>query len=470
MNLLGDTSILTRPIPFSTEDVVACIARTGLLSFELQLSNAAHCDCATCEAGLTREVVLSLDEICDVIRQAKEIGARHCIVVDSGTSLNARLVNVLDELNRSSLDVELYAAGDAIDDTMAEQLAARDVAVSLVELDELSLARLTKRGIRRLAVQLYFRQISSLPAIWRRLRNSSVEPQLHIAHPKMYDEGDLTASQMSHVVTELIRIDRDEFRISWPVESPHAARSNMRHRYACRIASCGMVYASADLPIPMGSVRTETLRDILSLSEVLENIRDYRTKVKEPCRTCSQSVDCYGSRGAAYALTGDYLAGDPLCERAESAEIASLPVPIAGLVPHGRSIRMVDELVAVGERRAWTSYTVPADSQFVDEMGRLDETAYVEMIAQSFAASHGFHLSADERPLHRGLLIGIKDLTIVSQAVVGDRLRIGVHKVTRFGDFGVVDGTVHHEDGRLLAAGQIKVWRPSDEQAKAIIP
>jgi predicted hotdog family 3-hydroxylacyl-ACP dehydratase len=126
---------------------------------------------------------------------------------------------------------------------------------------------------------------------------------------------------------------------------------------------------------------------------------------------------------------------------------------------------MIDQLVQVGERFARTEFVVRPDSLLVDDSGRLDELAYIEMIAQSFAACHGFQLFGEERVAQQGLLVGAKDLVISGEARVGDRLSVRVGKATRFGDFGVVDGEVHHEDGRLIAAGQIKIWRPSDERA-----
>jgi predicted hotdog family 3-hydroxylacyl-ACP dehydratase len=104
----------------------------------------------------------------------------------------------------------------------------------------------------------------------------------------------------------------------------------------------------------------------------------------------------------------------------------------------------------------------------VDESGRLDELAFIEMIAQSFAAGHGFHLSMDERLTHRGLLLGVKELVVSGEARVGDRLTVHLRKVTRFGAFGVVEGDIYREDGELVATGQVKIWRPGDDVVAAL--
>jgi len=146
-----------------------------------------------------------------------------------------------------------------------------------------------------------------------------------------------------------------------------------------------------------------------------------------------------------------------------------LPTDATGLIPHGPSMRMIDRLLEVEDKRSRCEFTIPADSAFLDSAGRLEESAYIEMIAQAFAATHGYHLTAEQREKHRGLLIGVKNLVVHGNAHGGDRVSITVYKVVGFGDFGVVDGEIHLADGTLVAAGQIKVWRPGDEPAKEVM-
>ena len=158
-----------------------------------------------------------------------------------------------------------------------------------------------------------------------------------------------------------------------------------------------------------------------------------------------------------------------MCWKAEGVAIESLPVGVAGLVPHGKTMRMIDQLVQIGEREARITFAVTKECLLVDSAGRLDELAYVEMIAQSFAATHGFHLSPEERKLHRGLLLGVKDLAVCGEARVGDVLSVHLRKVTRFGAFGVVEGAIYRQDGKPVATGQIKIWRPSDSEVEAMV-
>jgi predicted hotdog family 3-hydroxylacyl-ACP dehydratase len=145
--------------------------------------------------------------------------------------------------------------------------------------------------------------------------------------------------------------------------------------------------------------------------------------------------------------------------------IDSLPLAVAPLIPHGATIRMVDRLTQVGERQAMAEFLVPDSCPFVDADGRLDETAYVELIVQTLAACQGFHLPSEEQTAHRGLLLGVNNLQITGESRVGDHLNIHVLKTTRFGGFGVVEGVVYHRDGREVARGESKVWQGGTDSA-----
>jgi radical SAM protein with 4Fe4S-binding SPASM domain len=471
--LRGDCSIRIEGLGFTPEQIAACTARTGLLSIEIELATPGRCACATCQSGQgPGQNVLELDELIKLLDAARSEGAQRCILVDSEPESSPHLPALVDYLHQHQLQIELFTGGQGIMPESAAFLFQRGVSVvAQCDLDHPAIRFLREAGFkdRRLAIRVPVDQenLSKIPDWWRRVRGESMEPYVQIMTPA--DGGDRIAPNRARQLFEdLAAIDAREFARDWPAPPSLIGRSCKRHLFACHVTPCGTVYPCVGVTIPLGNVRGESLRDILNLSEVLEHVRDFHINVKEPCRTCSKSTDCYGCRGSAFQLTGDYLAGDQLCWKAEGVEIRSFPVSINGLVPHGPPIRIVDNILAIGERRNHAELVIRPDSPFLDESGTMDELAFIEMIAQAFAACHGFLLSAGGTPLHRGLLLGIKDLTITGRARAGDRLRVLVRKLTRFGDFGVVEGTITHEDGRVLAKGQIKVWQPGEEGAKAI--
>lgn len=71
------------------------------------------------------------------------------------------------------------------------------------------------------------------------------------------------------------------------------------------------------LPLSLGNVRKDSLREIWAASPVLEALRD-RSKYKGKCGACSRWASCRGCRAIAYAWSRsrgaeDFLADDPQC-------------------------------------------------------------------------------------------------------------------------------------------------------------
>jgi len=79
----------------------------------------------------------------------------------------------------------------------------------------------------------------------------------------------------------------------------------------------GTVTPCRRLPLPLGNVRRDSLREIWADSEILERLRD-RGQYRGKCGSCPKWAHCRGCRAIAYAHSrlrgqGDYLAEDPQC-------------------------------------------------------------------------------------------------------------------------------------------------------------
>jgi radical SAM protein with 4Fe4S-binding SPASM domain len=461
--LHGDCSIRIGGMGFGAGEIADCVERKGLLSIELDLGMP--------EVG---KQPLSLQEIEDLLNQASKEGARRCILADGEQYSHPQLREIIELARGLSMEVEPIVSPAWVDTDLSGFLRQQNVTVILRHdaMAESAVGTLKKAGNEKisLAISVSEANIAAIPQIWRWARSQDIEPQVQIITPASINAQSsvVPANRAKKLFEELGQIDREEFGRTWEVAPSLIGRSCKRHLFACHVTPCGTIFACVGVTIPLGNVRSKSLREILELSEVLENLRDFESKVKEPCHTCSQTSGCYGCRGAAYQLTGDYLTGDQLCWKVNGTPIETLPVSVIGLVPHGKSMRMIDRIEKIEERQAITTFAITADNILVDESGRLDDLAFIEMIAQSFAASHGFHLSPEERKRHRGLLLGVKELVVTGEARVGDVLTIDLRKVTRFGAFGVVEGEIFRQDGTRVARGEVKIWRPSDEPAAAM--
>ncbi|HXX58780.1 MAG TPA: radical SAM protein [Thermodesulfovibrionales bacterium] len=79
----------------------------------------------------------------------------------------------------------------------------------------------------------------------------------------------------------------------------------------------GTITPCRRLPIPLGNVRKDSLREVWAGSEVLEALRD-KKKYKGKCGRCKRWSGCRGCRAIAYAFArsrgdDDFLAEDPQC-------------------------------------------------------------------------------------------------------------------------------------------------------------
>jgi radical SAM protein with 4Fe4S-binding SPASM domain len=91
----------------------------------------------------------------------------------------------------------------------------------------------------------------------------------------------------------------------------------MRHQVSCVVTASGHVMPCVGVTISLGNIREQSLAEILQQSPVIRDLKNYRQTIKGACASCDQAEVCYGCRGAAYQLTGDYLASDPTCWRTQ---------------------------------------------------------------------------------------------------------------------------------------------------------
>jgi len=233
----------------------------------------------------------------------------------------------------------------------------------------------------------------------------------------------------------------------------------LKYKYSCLLSSWGEVFLCSGLPIVLGDVRRATLKEIISSSEVIEDLRRHTQKIKGPCRECREFAGCCGCRGRAFSFSGDYLASDPGCpdNQAKRSAIVCLPVPAQKLIPHRGPMLLVDDLDKVADRLVEASVLVRPDSPFVDDQGELDEAIYMELMAQAAATFNGFGQLGLSGGAQEGFLLGAKALVVHAKARGNDKLRITAFKHGRFENFGILRCKVYR-DQEVLAEGEIKIW------------
>ena len=475
---------------FSREEIEQAAGSSQLLAMEIELAPACHLRCPHCGAPKrsSSRNELSQAELRDLVLQARDLGARKITLLGGGSAVSRDVSEMIRFVGSQDLELELFTDAAGITAGFARQLFEARVRVVLkvgafdtgardrftgaedsFELVFQALRELQEAGYPSeeasltVAIVIGRHNIDQVLAIWRRFRDREIVPHLEIAAPQASGEDhewlDVHRGEVQGLLAAIADVERNHYGQDWDPQPPLLGNGCMRHKFSCLVRRQGDVLACIGVDIPIGNIRDQKLHDIIKDSEILEDLRAHSRTIKEPCASCEEADSCYGCRGAAYELTGDYLAADPLCWRnaERQDEIAHLPFAAAELIPHERPMRMIDDLVRTGERTGAVSVTVSDEMPFVGENGIVDEIAYFEMMAQSVAALNGFKHLGGSKSSSEGYLVGAQNLEILGPARVGDALTVSLYKDVRFGNFAVLKGTVSRGD-TILARGEIKTW------------
>ena len=137
----------------------------------------------------------------------------------------------------------------------------------------------------------------------------------------------------------------------------------------------------------------------------------------------------------------------------------TLPIDAELLVPHRRPVCMIDRLIEYRDESCVVEALIHSGDLLVDEDGVLDRVAYMELIAQAFAAFKGYHETLHEKPVKKGFLVVVKHMECRKEAFLGDLLGVKVSTISEVGDFAIAEGTITRGD-EVLATGSLTLWIP----------
>jgi len=338
-------------LEFTEEEIKKAVAEDRLLSMEIEFSRICNFRCSYCYVPEKQECKgeLSRDEIKDVLLQAKELGAKKIIILGGEPSIYPHLPEMLNFLNDHGLEIELFTNGTGVDAKLAKLLAELKVRVVLKlnsrnrEIQD----RLAGRGGAYDIIQTAFANLKDagypsddlflalstvicqpnfdeLVDMWKWVRDQKMEPYFEVITPQENALDNLWLAvdsiKLKELFVELSRIDREQYGWDWEPQPPLVGNRCMRHQVSCLVTATGDVTPCVGVTIPLDNIRNNKLGHILKNSEVVQNLKNYREMIKGECRDCDKASECYGCRGAAYQLTGDYLASDPTCWRNQKPE------------------------------------------------------------------------------------------------------------------------------------------------------
>ncbi|MBN1866505.1 radical SAM protein [Candidatus Sumerlaeota bacterium] len=332
---------------FSEEEIRRARLAGRLLAMDFQTGPVCNLDCVYCPTKSDRRPHndLSFEETCDVIFQARDLGAQRIDVLGGGEPLmHPGILDLLAFIHEQDLAIGFFTNGVLVDPETARLLHDNDVE-PVVKLNSLraevqdrlagtagAFARI-RAGIENLRRAGYpdpshelgietivcSSNYDEIPDLWRWARDREIVPYVEtvafLGGAAARRELNVSVDALRRLFERLAEIDRVHYGLAWDPHPPIAALICRHHEYACTLTSNGFVQPCTGIDIRVGNVRHDSLKNILAESPVIRALRHVRENVKGACADCETAERCYGCRGMAYHVTGDFLASDPLCWR-----------------------------------------------------------------------------------------------------------------------------------------------------------
>lgn len=135
----------------------------------------------------------------------------------------------------------------------------------------------------------------------------------------------------------------------------------------------------------------------------------------------------------------------------------TFPLDADTLVPHAPPMRWIRRLIACENDCAVSEAQCDAGDLPVDAQGRLEPPAFIELVAQTFAAMRGYQSQISHQPAPKGYLVGVPRAELLGTARVGEILRTELKAGKGFESFFPADGVVYRGTDPL-ADVSIVVW------------
>lgn len=468
---------------FTMEEIRETASKRGLLTIEIEFNRTCNYRCPYCyAAGGVTNVFLDSAKADEVIRQANALGARKIVILGGEPMLYPELKEKIKLITSLGMVAEIFTNAALMTKEWAEffhEYGCR-IVVKLNTLNPQIQEELT--GVKG-ALDKALNAIALLKEagfdsntlvassvicsanekevvdLWKYLRRNGIKPYLEILTPqgRLLENRQLEVepARLKEIFEEIAAFDREQ-GFDWEPQPPLVGSKCMRHQFSTVVCANGNVIPCVGLTVKIGNVYEQDLATIVQTSVVLQKLRDFRSTIKGPCRTCEKAESCYGCRGAAYQLTGDYLASDPLCWNNSELLRQKPPVPCDAQqwIPHRPPMTMVDRLIEFAEWSVVESEIRP-DNRFLNGAGVLDNEALPEIVAQACAVITGFEKNDHDLG---GMLTGVRSIRFIEPVRSGDLLHICIRESGQIDNYHTLDFKVKRAaDDTICATGELSI-------------
>lgn len=277
------------------------------------------------------------EDVFDIARYGTSLGLRMCMATN-GALVTPEICREMKDSGIKMVSLSLDGANAAVHDDFRSQPGAFDGVMNAIRLfnehgiDFLVNSSFTRRNQQQ--IPEIYQLVKSLGAkAWylfmivptgrgEEIMAELIPPDEYEAmlnwHYDMEKEEDellvrpTCAPQYYRVVLQRAKQEGERFKRRTLKFSTGGSKGCLAGQLICMIDVDGNVLPCSYFPLPAGNIRHQSFREIWEESPLFLEMRDF-AGYKDHCGRCEYLNVCGGCRARAWAVTGDYLAGEPFC-------------------------------------------------------------------------------------------------------------------------------------------------------------
>ncbi len=276
-------------------------------------------------------------DVFDIARYGTALGLRMCLATN-GSLVTADTCRQITESGIRMVSLSLDGSTAAVHDDFRNQPGAFDGVMNAIRLfnahniDFLVNSSFTKRNqdeapkihqlVKSLGATAWYLFMIVPTGRGEEIMAELIPPDEYEAmlnwHYDMEKEEDellvrpTCAPQYYRVVLQRAKQEGERFKRRTLKFSTGGSKGCLAGQLICMIDVDGNVLPCSYFPLPAGNIRTQSFREIWEESPLFLEMRDF-AGYKDHCGRCEYLNVCGGCRARAWAVTGDYLAGEPFC-------------------------------------------------------------------------------------------------------------------------------------------------------------
>ena len=276
-------------------------------------------------------------DVFDIARYGTALGLRMCLATN-GSLVTADTCRQITESGIRMVSLSLDGSTAAVHDDFRNQPGAFDGVMNAIRLfnahniDFLVNSSFTKRNqdeapkihqlVKSLGATAWYLFMIVPTGRGEEIMAELIPPDEYEAmlnwHYDMEKEEDellvrpTCAPQYYRVVLQRAKEEGEKFKRRTLKFSTGGSKGCLAGQLICMIDVDGNVLPCSYFPLPAGNIRTQSFREIWEQSPLFLEMRDF-AGYKDHCGRCEYLNVCGGCRARAWAVTGDYLAGEPFC-------------------------------------------------------------------------------------------------------------------------------------------------------------